>query len=136
MLDTYFFDVTIYVFSKLQYMFFFMLRYFFFPDVPAAVQRRERGSGRTPGRRLAKARSAMGERHRHHGARRACSGAGSRTLCPRRRVRGAGRAAGKVSVGAVALAACVGCSSSVRRRGLLQQVSRLLTVLYCSPPWR
>jgi hypothetical protein len=41
-----------------------------------------------------------------------------------------------VSVGAVALAACVGCSSSVRRRGLLQQVSRLLTVLYCSPPWR
>jgi hypothetical protein len=46
------------------------------------------------------------------------------------------QAAGKVSVGAVALVACVGLSSSVRHRGLLQQVSRLLTVLYCSPPWR
>ena len=26
--------------------------------------------------------------------------------------------------------------SSVRHRGLVQQVTRLLSVLYCSPPWR
>jgi len=50
--------------------------------------------------------------------------------CPRAtHVRGAGPAAGKASVGAVAQVACVVRSSSVRHRGLLQQVSRLLCPL-------
>ncbi|XP_021309263.1 uncharacterized protein LOC110432774 [Sorghum bicolor] len=44
--------------------------------------------------------------------------------CPRAtHVRGAGPAAGKASVGAVAQVACVVRSSSVRHRGLLQQAS-------------
>jgi hypothetical protein len=55
-----------------------------------------------------------------HGVRprRACSAAGSRTRWPTghdARVRAAATAAGKASVGAVALVACVGHSSSVEQ---------------------